>query len=471
MRPCLICQQYPDRPAVFTEDGEALSYSDLTEQVNRFSRHLPARELVFVMGDNDLPTLVCYLSALMQRAVPLLLPKSLSVVALEQLISVYDPQLLFLPDGQTFPGEASSPIWVGGGYALFCRSAASSSRLHEDLALLLATSGSTGSPKLVRLSASNLISNAQSIAEYLQINPDERAITSLPLNYSYGLSVVNSHLATGAAVILTSRSLMDPRFWRMAAELGASSMAGVPYSYDILLKLRFDRMQLPALRTLTLAGGRLDPAKIAQIEVMCRERGIRFIPMYGQTEATARIAYLPAKDVRHKAGSIGKAIPGGRLWIEGADSSPITVAGEVGELVYQGPNVCLGYAEGRDDLALGDVNRGLLRTGDLARFDEDGCFYIEGRRHRFIKVFGIRVALDAVERMMQSRGLSCAAVGWDDQLALFLECTDEEDLEAVRRETAATLSLHMSAITVRRIGRLPRLATGKVDYPCLSRQI
>lgn len=460
-----------DRIAVISQTGAAIRYGDLEQAVTALSARLSERRLVFIVGGNDLPTLRCYLAALAGGAVALLLGRQLASAQLASLIRLYDPTWVFLPDTFSWERAGSTVEWAEDGATLYRRPTAASHVLHDDLGLLLATSGSTGSPRLVRLTCENLRANAASIVEYLGIGPDERAITSLPFNYSYGLSVINSHLLAGASLVLSDASLMDSRFWGALNEHRATSFAGVPYSYEMLLKLRLSRLQLPTVRTLTQAGGRLDAARMKEVNAMCRERGIRFFPMYGQTEATARIAYLSPDDVDRKQGSLGRAIPGGRLWLEDPGGGVITTPGEVGELTYAGANVSMGYADRPEDLALGDVNHGTLRTGDLARFDAEGFFFIEGRRSRFLKVFGNRIALDAVEASVAAQGWSCAALGRDDLLVVFVAARAGGSAEALRVELATTLGVHPSAVRVEVLPELPRLATGKVDSQGLSRLV
>lgn len=469
----LVSRQHPERVALVTEDGRTLRYAELHAAIERCAADLPARQLIFIVGDNDLPTVLCYLAAQASGAVPLLLGSSIHPDQLASLLDTYRPALLFTrvdaawPDA--WPRSRATLLREADGYGLYALAAAGATQaLHADLALLLATSGSTGSPKLVRLTHANLVANAASIAEYLGITPDERAITTLPFNYSYGLSVINSHLHAGASVVLTNRSLMDAVFWRTLNAQGATSFAGVPYSYDMLLRLRLARIDMPSVRTLTQAGGRMDPVKLQQVGEACRSKGIRFVPMYGQTEATARIAWLPQQDLEQKPGSIGRAIPGGRLWIEREDGSAVAGSGETGELVYAGPNVSMGYAQCADDLALGDVFNGVLHTGDLARYDDDGAIFIEGRLKRFLKVFGIRVSLDALERMAATQGVECAVSGSDDHLVIHAIQTPDWTPQALRDDLARRLGVHPSALTVNAVPALPRLPTGKVDYPCLA---
>lgn len=464
-----IAARTPDSTALVFEDGGQCSYTVLKREVADFQAVFPERGVVFCLCNNDLPSVRAYLAGLAGAAVALLLPGNIQQDRLEALIAAYCPRYLFHARADLHVASYDSVLWQGDGYALRATSHPQPYELHPDLALLLATSGSTGSPKLVRLSRRNLEANADAIMDYLGIDASERAITSLPIHYSYGLSVLNSHLRAGASVVLTDRSLMDAKYWRLIQRHAVTSFAGVPYSYEMLLKLRIERLNIPTVKTMTQAGGRLSPDKIRLVAEACTKKGIRFFTMYGQTEATARISYLPCARTIEKAGSIGVAIPAGRLWIEDEHGQPIEHPDMTGQLVYAGPNVSLGYAHSWRDLATGDVNQGILRTGDLATFDAQGYFSIVGRMGRFVKLYGIRISLDAVEKLLSQQGLESAAAGDDDQLRVFLVHTPDADTETVRNALAATLVVNKAGITVTRIDALPRLASGKIDYQALAR--
>jgi acyl-coenzyme A synthetase/AMP-(fatty) acid ligase len=308
----------------------------------------------------------------------------------------------------------------------------------------------------VRLSAAAVRANAASIAEFLELGPGERAVASLPLHYSYGLSVLNSHLHSGGTVVFTGESIMRPAFWQAFAAHGCTSFAGVPYAYAILRRTGFERLALPTLRTMTQAGGRMAPDMIAAFHHHLRMRGARLVVMYGQTEATARISYVPPDRLEEKLGSIGVPIPGGRLAVD------------AGELVYSGPNVMLGYAQRREDLALGDVQGGTLRTGDLGHADDDGYFWVTGRSKRILKLFGHRLNLDEVEERARGRG-PVAAVGIDDErVVIYRERGDEPPARELARTLSRAWRVPPGAVAVRELERLPLTGAGKIDYGALE---
>ena len=458
-----------DAPAIFLECGRVLSHAELQIEVSTFGDLFPEIGVVFCLCSNDLPSLRCYLAALEVGATALLLPGTIQKAQLDNLLAAYAPKYLF--HNRTDLVNYGPIIWSGESYSLVACSHSQRYETHADLALLLATSGSAGSPKLVRLSRRNLESNADAIIEYLGINMGERAISTLPMHYSFGLSVINSHLRAGASIVLTDRSLMDSELWRLIRRHGVTSLSGVPYTYDMLLKLRIERLDMPTVKTLTQAGGKLADEKIKSVADACAKKDIRFFSMYGQTEATARISYLPCEHASDKAGSIGVPIPGSSLWIEDEHGEVISRPGVVGELVFRGPNVSLGYATTFRDLLAGDNNQGLLRTGDLASFDADGYFTIVGRLSRFLKIFGIRVSLDAVEALFADQGLQAVAVGTDDALRVCLYGPLTVELNAIRAQLSASLMISQSAISVVHRSELPRLSNGKVDYQTLNSEL
>lgn len=285
------------------------------------------------------------------------------------------------------------------------------------------------------------------------------------MSYTYGLSIINSHMLMGAPILLTERPLLDKGFWQHMKSQGATTFGGVPYIYEMLKKLRFARMHLPSLRILTQAGGRLSPELSREFAEICGEKGIRFIVMYGQTEATARISYLPFEYAISRAGSIGVAIPGGELAIVDDDGMIIENSDVPGELVYKGPNVTLGYAQTYEDLAKGDENKGILKTGDIAKRDVDGFYYIVGRKKRFLKLFGNRVNLDEVENILKSAGYDCACTGKDDSMIVY---TCGDDAEAIREYIVQHTSVNPNGFTVRKTSAMPRNEAGKILYSAVK---
>lgn len=438
---------FGDCPALITPD-ETVSYRELAERVEREAARLGGtRRLVLVAGSNEIDLLITYLAALVGGH-PVLLAPGDNPDSVGALIATYRPDVMVRSaGGRTVVEELRE---------------GSAHLLHPDLALLLSTSGSTGSPKLVRLSHRNVQANAESIAQYLDIGDTDRAVTTLPMHYCYGLSVIHSHLLRGAALILTTRSVTDRGFWDLVRAHRGTTFAGVPYTFDLLDRIGFDTLDLPDLRYITQAGGRLAPNRVRAYSDLGRRRGWKLFVMYGQTEATARMAYLPPELAATYPESIGRPVPGGSFRLEPVADAP----DGAGELIYAGPNVMLGYAHTPDDLRLGDTLGGELRTGDLARQTGDGLYEVVGRRSRFAKVCGLRIDLQHVESALAQRGLTACCAGGTDELIVAVQNGGE--VEEVRRATARASGLPVGAVQVCPVDELPRTSTGKPDLRAVA---
>ena len=453
----------PASAAAFNEKGETLSYGQLAQFSRVFYEQTGHRTLLFILCRNCFGALLGYIACLSCGIVPLLLDAGLDKELLQNLIDTYQPEYLWVPSGT----EVSYPACFGAEDYVLLKTGYDACKLHPDLGLLLTTSGSTGTAKLVRLSYAAILANAQSILNYLELDYKERPVTSLPMSYTYGLSVINSHLLAGAAILMTDRSLFEHEFWEFFTEQKASSLAGVPFTYEMLKKLRFFRMQLPSLKTMTQAGGRLSPELHREFAAFAREKGIRFFVMYGQTEATARMAYLPYEKKKEKCGSIGIAIPGGKLSLIGEDGREVNEPDTIGEIVYEGINVMMGYSACPADLAKGDELHGRLLTGDIAKYDKDGYYYIAGRKKRFLKIYGKRVNPDECEKLLKEAfAIDCACSGRDDLLGIFL--TDKALAGTCCEYLSQKLGLPSTAFKARDVAQIPRNEAGKIQYKDLK---
>lgn len=282
-------------------------------------------------------------------------------------------------------------------------------------------------------------------------------------NYSYGLSVINSHLLKGASIILTDKSVFFKDFWNDFRKYECSSFAGVPYTYQMLRRTGFDKLVLPSLKTMTQAGGKLNEEMIKYFADYSEKRSIRFFVMYGQTEATARIGYVPYERLKNKIGSIGISIPGGKLMLM-KDGTKITEPHQFGEIVYEGENIMLGYAESLEDLTKGNELNHILHTGDLGYFDEDRFFYVTGRMKRFIKMFGLRINLDEVQKMIENTfHIATACTGEDEKLKILIQTSDEMDAK-VKQKVCETYKLNPSTVFVIQTETIPTKSSGKYDY-------
>ena len=256
--------------------------------------------------------------------------------------------------------------------------------------------------------------------------------------------------------------MVTREFWNTFNNFGCTSFAGVPYNYQILKRLKFESMEMPSLKTMTQAGGRLSEPLIKYFYESSLKKGIKFFVMYGQTE-------VPFESLGSKISSIGKSIPRGKIKLYSGDHE-IKEPGVEGELVYYGDNVMMGYANNRDDIVKGDELKGILRTGDLAYKDEDEYYFITGRLKRFIKLFGLRINLDEIEKMIENKfNVSAACFGNDDELKVLLQSIEPSILFEVKNLIINTYNIHHSFVSVKCTESMPHNSLGKKDYKLIQK--
>ena len=452
--------------ALLDGSGASLTYAQLARRADELAAQLPqspARTVGFLLFPPTFDAVSLYLGALRSgRHVPLLLPPGIHPALLAELLAKYQPE--WIVTGSEPPAGYRQRLQTHGS-ALYVRMDPAAGALpvpHESLGLLLSTSGSTGSQKLVRLAYTALDANAASIVEYLRLGEGDRAITTLELSYSFGMSILNSHLAAGASVVLTNETLLSRGFWDLAQKSHITSLSGVPSQFAMLRRAGLEKRGLGSLRMLTQAGGNLSEPLKREFKALTDRLGSEFFVMYGQTEAAPRISYVPPARLDEKLGSIGVAVPGGAL-----DLDPST-----SELIYRGANVMLGYAESRADLDRGDDLAGVLRTGDIGRRDAEGFYFLTGRLKRFIKLSGARVNLDDVEKILVNDfDTPLACVGTDERLVVVLTESSSVTDAAIRELLRVRCDIYAGLVAVERKSALPLTDNGKVDYPALMRSL
>lgn len=433
--------------AVRTVDA-IYSYEQLHYKMDLLCFQSYKKELVLLLCKNKIEIVAAYLAALREGHAIMLMSADTNNELLESIVVQYQPKWII--GDMIFEGYQKNELFA-------VREIGKEELIYPDLAVLLSTSGTTGSQKFVRLSYDNIQSNAESITKYLELDATERAVMNLPMSYSYGMSIVNSHLQVGASILLTEESVMSKTFWSFIEQQKATSLPGVPFTYQMLQRIGFMKMELPYLKTLTQAGGRLNEKLVKMYGEYAKANDKRFYVMYGQTEAAPRISYIPPARVLEKTSSIGIAIPAGEL----------SVCEETSELIYKGPNVMMGYAECLEDLTKGNEQNGILYTGDTAIVDDDGYFTITGRLKRFIKLFGLRINLDEVESKLESElHIPLVCTGNDDRLIVAVETTGWE--EAIKDCLEKVYKLHKSSFRVVTLEMIPRFPNGKTDYRTLK---
>ena len=452
-RPCVT--------AAIDDRGDHITYGELVEEGKNLAVHIPLRAVVFCLCENTVGSLIGFIGCYDNGRIPLLLNEGLDRSLLSTLIKKYTPAMLWVPrhSVQEFPYEL---VYEAHDYALL-KTGYEVYPVNDQLSMLLTTSGSTGCPKLVRHKYGNIEANARNVAVAFGWTNEERPICALPMNYTMGLNVINTHLYTGCTILLTSASLASPLFWDFIKQEKGSNFTGVPFSYEVFFKLRFQRMKLPYLTTLASGGGKLTDKMFLALADYARDQGKRFIPSFGTTETSARMACLEAQYVHEKVNSIGKAIPEGELMLMDENGNILPDGEGDGELCYRGPNVTLGYAECREDLLRGDDFCGEYRTGDLAHRDADGFYYITGRLKRFVKIYGLRISLDQCEQLIRSEfNMECACTGDDSMLRVYI--VDASPVEAVKVWICKTLHLAPTVVMCMALPEITKNSSGKIAY-------
>ena len=442
--------------------GGQLTYGELVDLHGELATVLPERELVFCLCENRVGALAGFLSLYDCKDVCLLLSAHIDKALLKTLDDTYGPSYYWMPEAQS-EETLYEVVFDYKGYVL-CKTGKKAPALHPNLSMLMTTSGTTGSPKLVRHKYGNIESNAKNVAKVFGWTPEERGIIDLPMQYTMGLNVINSHIYAGATVLLIEVNLMSPKYWAFIKEQKGSNFTGVPFSYEILNRLRLWKMDLPYLKTMAEGGGKLSDTLFKTFADYAEQNGKRFFATFGTTETSARLAFLPPEQAATHIGSIGHAIPEGKLILVDENGQEITEADVEGELRYEGPNVTMGYGTCVEDLAKDDEFCGVYETGDLAKKDADGFFYIVGRKKRFLKLFGLRVSLDQSEKIISENfgGIECACTGDDNQMLIYI--TKEDLKEEVKKLISEKTGLMAKFFDVRVIESIPRFESGKINY-------
>lgn len=432
--------------------GRVKTYEDLQFFCARVSEVITERRLVVVCADRDIETIMMYASCVYNRIPVMVLDGEYDgKVDYASILDKYKPAYIW----KKRTNFESGIVYEYEDYALLETAVGCDYEICDDLALLLSTSGSTGSCKFVRISYENLRTNTLAIIESLGISKEDRAMITLPLAYTYGLSVVNTHIMSGAVLLVTKKKIVQKGFGKFAKENGCTSISGVPMMYDLLRVTRYDFLLGDKLRIVTVAGGKVSAVTEKYMLEMAVKKRFDFAVMYGQTEATARMScHILNKNVS-KAGSAGRAVKNGAFHVQ------------AGELVYTGPNVSLGYAESCMDLVKGDENHGVLYTGDMGVIDSDGYVYIKGRKSRFAKIKGYRMNLDELQGDIRNTlDIEVICMQRDDCLVIFFEKNFMSDakIDNIYRYLEKEKGIHKRYTEIRLIERFPRTVSGKISY-------
>jgi long-subunit acyl-CoA synthetase (AMP-forming) len=461
-------KKYGDKIALISNQTGIITYNNIENQTDILKKKISSGSFAVLLCENSIAPIIYYIFSIKNNCPIMLVDIKTDLTQIKNIINVYKPSFIVGPNKWVEENNIDKHkiIYKILNYSIYKTKYNIFPKINDKLCLLMPTSGSMGSVKFVKISKENITENSNSIIKYLKITSKEKAITNMPFNYSYMLSVINTHIETGASIFVTNESIIQKKFWSDFKENKITSFNGVPYHYDILIKLGLKNIYHDNIKLFTQAGGKMNIKNQKITLDFCKKNKINFITMYGQTEASPRISYLKPKYNTIKIGSIGKPIPKCKMWIEDSKGKKISKINEIGELVVKGRNVCMGYAKNINDLKKPDNNNNLLKTGDLAFVDKDGFFYLTGRKSRIIKIFGKRLSLDEIEERMQKKGISIACKNKKEELYIYYENSQKKDL--ITKNITEITKQNIIDFKLVLIKKLPRKLNDKIDYQNLQ---
>ena len=461
----LNLNKFSSNICVIDENQNKFTYNDLINFSDKITSKIKTRSVVFLICSNTYEFLASYVGLVRKKVVIFLVGKNIKEDDLDKLLKLYKPKFIIKPINMKFNILNLKEVDNVNNRFQILQTKNKIYKVQNNLALLVSTSGSTGSAKFVKISYTNIFDNAKKISNFLKISSTDVAITTLQPNYIYGLSILNSHIIKGATIVMNQLSLVEKKFWDLFKKTKVTTFGGVPYTYDILKKLKFNQMKLPHLRYITQAGGKLSLELLDDFIKICKTKKIKLIIMYGQTEATGRISYLDWNFIDKKRGSIGKPIKGGKFYLYNNKKNKTDTDLGIGELVYTGKNVMLGYANKKSDLNIINYKKKLF-TGDLGRKDNDGFYFIEGRNNRLIKITGHRFNLDEIEEGLRKKNINCICTGFDDNLKIFLQ--KQASHNVLNKFIKKKYNINKTNYLIYENINIPRNENGKILYTKLN---
>ena len=412
--------KYKEKIGLIDIDSKEYSYKEIVERVKKINKKINKNSLVLLIASNIFESIVGYIAFAQNKNITILLDENFNKEFIEKIIESYKPSFVYKPKKIVLKNINKKKIYNGNKYELIKTNFIIKKKYNKKNFLLLTTSGSTQNPKLVRLSEDNILNNVIKIKKYLNIKSNNITITNMPMAYSYGLSIINSFLYSGAKIVLNDKTVFDKDFWLRIRKYKVNSLSGVPEFFNFLKKLKLENLNMHKIKYLTHAGGKLDNDTIKYFTKNAQKKDYKFYSMYGQTEASPRMSYLDCVKNFNKIGSIGKPLDGARFHIVNYKRKKIKKNFVNGEIVYVGKNVCLGYANTINDLYKGDINKGRLFTGDIGYKDNDGFYFLTARKSRISKIFGIRFNLDDIENKLKKNNFDTKLISTNNYLKILI---------------------------------------------------
>lgn len=417
-------KKYKDEVAII-DGNEKITYSELINHTKYIKLRLKKKHkiLILIITSNSLDCLKFYISSVLNNFCIILLDSKLGKKFINSTIQNFNPNYIYYPKNFNFKSNKKQTI---DKKYILKKKHSKNLEINNNNLILLTTSGTTGNPKFVRISYKNISHNTERIVKYLKMKKCEKVITTLPMAYSYGLSIINTSLSSGGVVFLNDHSIINLDFWKKIKKEKINSFAGVPELYEFLKKIKFHKLLPKSIKYLTQAGGKMNRDLWKYLLDISVKKKIKFFSMYGQTEASPRMSFFELTKNKKKICTIGKPLNGTKFKIF-KNNLEIKKNYHEGELKFFGRNVSLGYAKNLEDLKKNDINKGKLFTGDLAYKDKDGFYYITGRIKRIAKIHGLRIDLDDVENFLKNKKIISKALIDNNLLKINLQKKIEID--------------------------------------------
>ena len=455
--------KYKDNIAIIDREYSDLSYKQVLTETNKIKKKIKNKSLILIVSENSLGSLLAYIFCIINNHVGIIIDSKTTNLNILKIFKNYQPNYVFLSKKKkSIFKKICLEKYTFFDQSLMKNKINKKKKLNKNLSLLLSTSGSMGSIKFVKLSRNNIKHNTDSIISYLKINKKDSAITNLPISYSYMLSVINTHFEVGASIVISKYSLIEKKFWETLKNSKVTSFNGVPYTYEILTRIGLKNIKIETLKYLTHAGGKLEKDKLKEIIKFCKKNNLKFFSMYGQTEASPRISYLKPEFSQKKIGSIGKGIPGSKIYIIDNTSKKIIKPFVEGEIICEGKNVFMGYSNNYKDLKKANEENYKLKTGDLGFVDKDGFLYITSRISKIAKIFGNRVDLGALESLMSQKGYKVVCLSDNKKVFIFIE--KKYNKTNLINTISKITNLNINSFELTKLKNLPRTANNKISY-------
>ena len=410
-------EKFKKKVALIDIDGSKKTYGQILNTDKKIKGKINSKSIILMICNNSIQSFTAYISFIKNGHITILLDISFSELFIKNIINKFKPNYIFSSKNY-FKNDKLKKILDIDGYLIFKTKIKKNYKINYINNLLLTTSGTTQNPKMVRLSNKNLYANTKNIIDYLNIKSNHTTITTMPMAYSYGLSIINSHIEAGSSIVVNNKTIFDKAFWKAIEKFKVTSFGGVPSFYEMLKRLKVENMKLNSLKYLTQAGGKLDLNLLKNLNNIFKLKKIKFYIMYGQTEAGPRMSYLSPKMIDKFPGSIGKPLKNSFFEIIDESGKKIKNSLGEGELVFYGDNVSLGYAKNIIDLYKGDENKKKLYTGDIGIRNKEGFYFITGRKNRFIKISGLRIDIEDIEQFLKFKKNESSILVKDNKLEI-----------------------------------------------------